>query len=172
MVIEQRYIHRLIQHDERAFEYIYHKTKKGVYGVAYAICRDHMIAEDLMQDAYMKMMQNLDKYQQQTNFYNWLITMTKNLALDHYRKKKKIDYVDQHDLDYMQSSNQHDIELNSEVHQMLLILTDEERMIVNLKVVDHMKHKDIAKLLDKPTGTIQSTYHQAMKKLKEYQKNR
>ena len=47
------------------------------------------------------------------------------------------------------------------------LLTDEEKEIVLLRIVDDMKHKDIAKIVDKPLGTVTWLYQQALDKMKK-----
>ena len=165
MIIEQTYINKLIKRDEKAFEYVYHMTKKGVYSVAFAIVKSHQITEDLMQDVYMKMMQSIQQYQPNTNFYNWLLQLTKNTAIDYYRKYSKQIHYDTKDYDDLFASKHGSPEEETKFDQMTKILDEEEKIIVYLKAVDDMKHKEIAKFLNKPTGTIQYIYNQAIKKI-------
>lgn len=165
MIIDQTYINKLIKRDEKAFEYVYHMTKKGVYSVAFAIVKSHQITEDLMQDVYMKMMQSIHQYQSNTNFYNWLLQLTKNLAIDYYRKYSKQINVDVVEYDHTFVSKQTSPDEETKFDQMTKVLDDEEKMILYLKIVDDMKHKEIAKFLNKPTGTIQYIYNQAIKKI-------
>ncbi len=167
MIIEQRYIDKLIKKDEKTFEHVYHLTKKGVYSVAYSIVKSHAIAEDLMQDVYIKMMTSIHLYKKETNFYNWLLQLTKNLSIDYYRKYQKQINMDQNDFNEIFQSNEQPPDEETKFIFMMSILDEEEKMIVLLKVVDQMKHKEIAKLLNKPTGTIQFMYNQAIKKIQK-----
>jgi RNA polymerase sigma-70 factor (ECF subfamily) len=167
MVIEQKVINNLIKRDEDAFEYIYHQTKRGVYAIMFAIVKSHQVTEDLMQDVYMKMMTSLDQYQKNTKFYQWLLQMARNVALDYYRKYRKVVHVDEKDFDQTYMSSEHQPDEETKFNQLTSMLNEEERTIVYLKVVDDMKHKDIAKLLDKPVGTIQYIYHEAIEKMKK-----
>ncbi|TNF07231.1 MAG: RNA polymerase sigma factor [Bacillota bacterium] len=166
MVIEQKMINNLIKRDETAFEYVYHQTKRGVYAIMFAIVKSHQVTEDLMQDVYMKMMTSLDQYQKNTKFYQWLLQMARNVALDYYRKYRKQIHVDEKDFDQTYMSHEHLPDEETKFNQLTAMLSEEERTIVYLKVVDDMKHKDIAKLLDKPVGTIQYMYHEAIEKMK------
>jgi len=169
MVIEQRYIDKLIKKDEKAFEHVYHLTKKGVYSLAYSIVKSHQIAEDLMQDVYMKMMTSIHMYEKNTNFYNWLLQLTRNHSIDYYRKYKKQIKMDEDDFNETFQSHEQRPDEETKFNFMMSILDDEEKMIVLLKIVDQMKHKEIAKLLNKPTGTIQFIYNQAIKKIQKHE---
>ena len=167
MTIEQEYINRLKKRDEQAFEYIYVNTKRAVYSIVFSVIKNHQLTEDIMQDVYMKMLSSINQYQTNTNFYNWLLQIAKHQAIDYYRKKSKetnLDENDYHDLIPSQENQPDEID---QFQQMIELLDEDERIIVLLKVVDGLKHKQIAKIVDKPLGTVLWIYQKAIKKLKE-----
>jgi len=151
--------------DEDAFREIYDQTKHGVYAVIVAIVRDRGIAEDLMQETYMKMLAHLDAYEPGRNFNAWLVQIAKNLALDHYRKEHKTVLVDPQENAYVfdrvtpVESSEYDLE------SLIAPLDTEEREIVLLHVVSDTKFKDIAHIVDKPLGTVLWLYNRAIRKM-------
>ena len=167
MIIKQNIIEKLALRDEHAFEYVYQKTKKGVYIIIYNVVKDHEQTQDLMQDVYLLMLEKIDKYKPKTNFYNWLLMIAKNKALDTYRRNKKLVYYDEVDYDQNFASKEETPDEKQQFNALLSVLTDEEREIVLLKIIDQMKHKDIAALVDKPLGTVIWIYHEALKKMKK-----
>ena len=167
MIIKQKTIKKLAARDEDAFERVYAQTKKGVYIIIYNVVKDHEQTKDLMQDVYLLMLDKIDKYRPDTNFYNWLLMIAKNKALDTYRRNKKLTYYDEIDYDQNFASHEETPDQRDEFESLLSVLTDEERQIVLFKIVDQMKHKDIAKLLEKPLGTVIWMYHEAIKKMKK-----
>ncbi|AUD64789.1 hypothetical protein BK011_03510 [Tenericutes bacterium MZ-XQ] len=167
MVIKQKIIEQLKKRDEQAFEYVYNLTKKGVYIVIYNILKDHSMTQDIMQDAYLKMLDKIDQYQAKTNFYNWLLMISKNLALDTYRREQKLVHYDEVDYDEVLTSHEETPDQKDQFNRLLSVLTDEEKEIVLLRIVEDMKHKDIAKIVDKPTGTVTWLYQQALDKMKK-----
>lgn len=167
MIIKQQYIDKLIKKDEQTFEYIYDLTKKGVYIIIFNIIKDHDATQDVMQDVYLKMLNAIDTYQKKTNFYNWLLMIAKNQAIDYYRREKKIVHMDETDFQEQFQTNEDNPEQVDQFNSLLSVLNDDERQIVLLKIVDNMKHKDIAKILDMPLGTILWMYQEALKKMKE-----
>jgi RNA polymerase sigma-70 factor (ECF subfamily) len=167
MVIKQKIIEQLKKRDEQAFEYVYNLTKKGVYIVIYNILKDHSMTQDIMQDAYLKMLDKIDQYQVKTNFYNWLLMISKNLALDTYRREQKLVHYDEVDYDEVLTSHEETPDQKDQFNRLLSVLTDEEKEIVLLRIVEDMKHKDIAKIVDKPTGTVTWLYQQALDKMKK-----
>lgn len=166
MIIKPVHIEKLKEYDDDAFEYIYQMTKKGVYAVIFSVVRDYDETEDIMQDVYIRMIKSIHQYQENTNFYNWLLQIARNAAIDHYRKQKKIANYDMADYDMTFQSNTPDPSEADIFESMMQVLNDDERTVVLLKVVDQMKHRDIARIMGKPIGTVLWIYQNAMKKLK------
>lgn len=166
-MIDHKIIDKLKRKNEQAFEYVYQQTKRGVYSMIFSIVKDHGTTEDLMQDVYMKMMTSLDQYQKNTNFNNWIVTIAKYQAIDYYRKEKRITHVDDTDFDSILRSQDPSPDEETQFEMMMSALSESERSVVLLKIVDDMKFKEIAKVLDKPLGTVLWLYQEAMKKLKE-----
>ena len=167
MVIKQKYIDLLAKRDEDTFEYIYELTKKGVYIVIYNVVKDHDVTQDLMQDVYLKMLNSIGQYQKKTNFYNWLLMIAKNQAIDYYRREKKILHMDETDFQESFQTHEENPDEIDQFNRLISVLNDDEKQVVLLKIVDQMKHKDIAKLLNMPLGTVLWMYREALKKMKE-----
>ena len=166
MQLEQ-YIHALKHKDNNAFEAVYHKTKHAVYAMVLPIVKDRSLAEDAMQITYIKMIENIHSYKPRYKFINWLLTIAKNTALDIYRQRSKETNLDIQESDDMFIDARASGEKTLEAAQYLDVLTEEEQHIVLLKVVAERKHKDIAKLLNKPVGTITWMYAEAIKKMRQ-----
>ncbi|NLF48691.1 MAG: RNA polymerase sigma factor [Acholeplasmataceae bacterium] len=163
-------IKRIQQQDDTAFESLYHQTRYSVYAIIYAITQNPHDIEDLMQETYMRMLKSLNQYDGKANFKTWLLSIAKNLAIDHYRKQKRIQVVDiqeQESIFPSQTPNQYSL---YESRKYLSILSIEERTVVLLKTIDRMKHHEIAELLKKPLGTIMWVYNNAIKKMRAYGK--
>ena len=165
MTIEQEYINRLKKRDEKAFEYIYISTKRAVYSMVFSVIKNHQVTEDIMQDVYMKMLSSIHQYQSNTNFFNWLLQIAKHQAIDYYRKKSNEVSLDELDFIELVPSNQDKPDEVDQFNRMMELLDDEERTVVLLKVVEGLKHKQIATIVGKPLGTVLWIYQKALKKL-------
>lgn len=168
-MIDQDVIKALRDKRESAFEYVYQQTKRGVYSMIFSIVRSHPATEDIMQDVYMKMMESIGQYREKTNFNNWLLTIAKHMAIDYYRREKRVSHMDQEDYDDRQTSIETGPDEAARFEAMLDVLDSEQRTVVLLKIVDNMKFKDMARVLDKPLGTVIWVYHQALKVLRKYE---
>lgn len=167
MIINQMYIEKIKNKDEEAFEYIYTHTKRAVYSVVFAVAKNHSVAEDIMQEVYMKMIQSIHQYKENTNFFNWLLQIARHHAIDQYRKDKRKLNLDINDYSEVLISSQIGPDEEDQFMRMIDILDEDERLVVILKVVEELKHREIAKILEKPLGTVIWIYQNAMKKLKQ-----
>jgi RNA polymerase sigma factor (sigma-70 family) len=77
--------------NESAFEMLVEKYKSRVYTTIYLIVKDQGVAEDLLQDVFVKVVQTLnsDGYNEEGKFQPWLMRIAHNLAIDYFRKSKR-----------------------------------------------------------------------------------
>lgn len=147
------------------FNQFYNETKKNVFFSIASIIKDDSTIEDLMQDTYVKFLENIDKYKN-TNINAYLSTMAHNIAINHYNKEKRLVH-DEEVIDYVaddttkKPSNEY-----LEVMDMLKDLDDISRQVVILHTINDLKFKEIAKILDKPMGTVLWIYNKAIKELR------
>ena len=76
---------------EAAFEMLVDKYKSRVFTTILMIVKDQGVAEDLLQDVFVKVVQTLnsDRYNEEGKFQPWLMRIAHNLAIDHFRKMKR-----------------------------------------------------------------------------------
>jgi RNA polymerase sigma factor (sigma-70 family) len=133
--------------------------------MALSILRDFELAEDVLQEVYFKLYRH-SKYNQVTNVRAWLIRVTRNTALDLYRKKKRelTGFDDQYfeRLEYISEDPVDKIVLS----KYLALLDSGERQIVIMKDISGLK-QEIAKIMEMPLGTVLWKYRIALKKLKK-----
>lgn len=147
------------------FDEFYDLTKKQVYFSIMSILKNKASTEDIMQDTYMRFLKNIHKYKDNTNVYAFLVTIARRLAINAYNKRKKESFYDftQYEDTYINQSNTNTPLLNL-VYQTL---KGQELEVFIYHVIDELKHKEIAKIMKKPLGTITWLYSNAVKKLKE-----
>ena len=158
-------LERIKNHDDEAFVILYEDTKYSVFSIIYAIVKNRHVTEDLMQDTYMKMLQKIHQYNGRVKFSTWLLTIAKNLAIDHYRRHSKSITLDIQEQEYLFPHHDDKLDEKMESEMYLNVLDDEERQIVILKVVSDLKHHEIAKIVGKPIGTVMWIYQKAIKKM-------
>ncbi|MGM9858035.1 MAG: RNA polymerase sigma factor [Bacilli bacterium] len=164
MIFRSNTLTQLQNKNEKAFEEIYRKYYKLVFYVALQIVKDDDIAQDIMQDTFIKFMKQIDHYEDQGKIKQYLTTISKNLALNYVKKAKKEERYDDTKIGTTKKlTNKTDLMLT-----LKKTLTPEESQIVTLKVLFDYSFKEIGEELNQSLGTIQGKYYKAIDKLKIY----
>jgi RNA polymerase sigma-70 factor (ECF subfamily) len=162
-------VKRLKLGDEEAFKELYNGSYRQIFFVVLPIIRDKSLAEDIVQDTYLKFLEKLNDYKVK-NVLSYLITIGKNLAINEYNKRKKITKLD----DFSNFSYYDHVEIKTERREMinkaLSILDQDELNIFLLHVLEGLTHKELSVIMEKPLGTISWLYVRAVKKMREFLK--
>ena len=162
-MIENQMIKGLKNKSEEAFEECYYKYKDLVYYVVIKMTMNKELAEDLVQDTFIRMYQQIDKFDGKY-FKAWLLTIAKNLTLNELRKQKlEVEFADYLVADVIDPS----VEMRNLMFEMEKILNPKEYEIIILKTVYNMKQKEIAEYLNMPIGTVGWIYQEGIKKFKK-----
>lgn len=162
-------IQKLKSGDETAFDKIYEMTYRKIYFVVLPILRDKALAEDIIQDTYLKFLEKMYDYKSR-NSLAYILTIARNLAINEYNKRKREIKIESEDMS--QFGYDQFLEISAENEEMirkaLSILDQTERNVFLLHVIEDMKHKEIALVLNKPLGTITWVYQKAVRKMRKY----
>src|SRR5882762_9442671 len=82
-------IQQCLHGDQGAWEAIVRLHRRKVFNVAYKFVGKHDEAEDLTQEIFLKIFKSLDTFDRRANFQTWLISVSRNLCIDHYRSVRK-----------------------------------------------------------------------------------
>lgn len=152
--------------DSTAFDLFYKEYFRLIYGIAFSIAKNEATSYDVVQNIMVKLfVLDSDKFPQK-NELSWLYTVIKNEALQVLRKEKESINIDDIDNISIQQSNIDDFVDMDNYYSMIKTLNDNQKQIVTLKVMCGLKHKEIAKLLNMPIGTVQWIYNSATVKLR------
>lgn len=161
---------RQIAHgDEDAFEKLYLETRRGVYAFLFSYFDNREDCEDAMQTVYLKIKTNISQYNEGSNGLAWILQIAKNTALNELRKNRPM-VTPLNDIEIVEKEENpyNNVVLkNTLIHLMKDVLDEEEQRILILHTIWGYKHKEIAKILDCPTGTITSKYKRAVDKFKK-----
>lgn len=156
---------KIAKGDNDAFVIFYQETSKGVYALLYPYFKNSYDTEDALEEVFIRVKEKAHLYQRHTDARAWLFQLAKNYALN-IIKRKKLEQSKLEEIAY--SQKRHDDKGDSTIFiTMQKVLTEEEYLIVVKHVLLFYKHKDIAKELNMPLGTVLSKYQTALKKLRE-----
>ena len=159
-------IEQCLAGDQAAWEQIVRQNWRKVFNVAYKFVGKHDEAEDLTQDIFLKIFKALASFDRRANFQTWIISISRNLCIDHYRSVRKERQtiardVDSNDLQpiatergpYAQAEHQ---DLRAQLRQALETLPVTLRTAVVLRDLQELSYQEIADRLGLPEGTVKS----------------
>jgi RNA polymerase sigma-70 factor (ECF subfamily) len=158
--------------DLTSLEQLYNDLKTSVFALAISILRDKTLAEDVLQDTFVRVKLFSNSYRPGTNGRAWILKIARNLALSAIRDRRLETYGE--DIEYMESPHNHFVQKSIDsiiLNESLSILDEKERQIVLLHAVKDLKHREIADILDLPLGTVLWKYRKAIKKIGAYLKS-
>lgn len=141
---------------------------------AYMLTSDREDAADLMQDTMLKVLDNADKFTDNSNFKGWVFTIMRNIFINNYRRvARSATIVDQtEDLYHLNLSQDSGLETPegafgaNEITDAINAFPDEYRIPFSMHVAGY-KYNEIAEKMDLPLGTVKSRIFFARKKLQE-----
>jgi len=170
------------QGDARAFEILLTRHQRPVFNFILRSVRSRATAEELMQEAFLRVIKGAAKYKQQAKFTTWLYTIARNLCVDHSRRMKHrrtqsldqplgedggtmLDRVadDQIGSDRKAVSK----ELSGRMQEAIAALSDEQREVFLLREFQHLPFKEIAEVVGVPENTVKSRMRYALEKLRD-----
>ena len=152
MKISKKILRDLKNRQEKAFNIVYHEYYKLIYYVALKITKDETLAQDIMQDTFVKFMENIENYQDDGHLRQYLTTITRNLALNLVTKKETIN------LDSIKEPSTND---NNNIELILTLkntLDEDESNIVILKINYDYNFQEIAEDTNSTIGIVQAKY--------------
>jgi RNA polymerase sigma-70 factor, ECF subfamily len=159
-------IERCLKGDQRAWDEIVRLYWRKVFNVAYKFVGRQDEAEDLAQDIFLKLFKSLKTFDRRANFSTWLISVSRNLCIDHYRSMRREHDVVTHDVDVVSlarpsalDSPQIALERRDRVALLraaLDKLAPSLRTAVMLRDIQELSYQEIAEKLRVPEGTVKS----------------
>ena len=152
--------------DQVAWEEIVRLHRRKVFNIAYKFVGKHDLAEDLTQDIFLKLYRSLDTFDRRANFQTWLISVSRNLCIDHYRSVRKERETINRDVDAStlspvsrDRSAYAQLELRDRVQLLraaLDMLPPTLRTAVLMRDIQELTYQEIADRLNVPEGTVKS----------------
>lgn len=169
--------------ENAAFEQLVRRYQDRVFNTCWRICGNRSEAEDLTQEAFVKALLAIDRFDGRSGFFTWIFRIATNLAISERRKSGRRATrslnVPSRDGD-AESTGDHvpsdgpgpdEQVCDSERHGLALAalasLDEEQRAIVILRDMESFGYDEIAEILDIPTGTVKSRLHRARLALRD-----
>ena len=177
MSLDAALVQRLLQRDVRAFEQLYDRHSRIVYGLVLRILQQASTAEEVVQDIFLQLWRNAAQYDGSRGpFLPWLLTLARNRALDHLRLKSERQRRREEQSEQLPpivvSAPDFEAKLDDKrraarVRELMSALQPQQKRAIELAYFEGLSHSEIAARLEEPLGTVKSWIRNGLLKLKE-----
>jgi len=157
---------KLKNNDMSYFDEFYNSLKELIFYNIFSIIKNHEISEDLLQETFVKFLNNLTNLNENNSIIGLLMTTSKNLSLDYLKKHQRIIYLEDSKID--NGSEEHlSIDKDFIINKIRNILKPKEVDIFMMHVLGELTFEEISKVTSRSLGTILWSYNNSIKKLKK-----
>src|SRR4051812_2684752 len=168
-----------------AFRELIRRYERPVFSLVYRMVRDRELAEDLAQDTFIKVLNNIDRYRPEFKLSSWLFKIANNVAIDYLRKRQletisidgsphaqTADAIEATSIEVSgdQESALDELEareMGAAIERAIASLRPEYRSCIMLRHVEGRSYEEIAATLDLPLGTVKTYIHRARHELRK-----
>lgn len=170
---------------EKAYRELLGRYQRPVFSIIYRMIRDRELAEDLAQETFVRVFNNIDRYDPRFKFSSWIFKIATNLTIDHIRRKElntvsidgsrnavtsdqieatsiTIASTDENPEELLEAK-----QLGAEIEDAIGKLRPEYRAAILLRHVDGREYQEIAEILSLPLGTVKTYIHRGRNELRE-----
>ena len=170
-------VDQLMQRDDRAFQWLYENYSAALYGVLLKVVREEEQAQDLLQEVFVKIWNNLASYDRQKGrLFTWMLNIARNTAIDSIRAGKAMSRpsstqtLSTSDESTFLVDRQYSVAPENPDHiglqEVVSRLRPERRDLINLIYFGGYTHEEAAEELKLPLGTVKTRIRSALQELK------
>lgn len=160
-------LRRAAQGDGHGFADLVREHQAMVFSIAWHFLQDRSLAEDVAQEVFLELYQNLAAIQSPAHLRFWLRRVSVHRAIDQGRRKKHRRELELEKLPEPADERViADPLLKGKLQQVIAALPEKQRMIVVLRYQEELGPAEIAELLDMPVNTVKSTLHRSLEELR------
>ncbi len=152
-----------------AFSELVKRHQKGLFRLVWRVTRDQSLAEDVVQEAFVKAYQKINLFEERASFKSWLYRIGINTAHNVLRSRRN----DQVSIDDISVSGQAESEralvykdLQAVIAKEMATLPDRQKTAVQLRIYEDMSFQEIAVVMDCPYDTAKANYRHGLMKMK------
>lgn len=170
---EEELVLSLKNQDQAAFSYLYDNYAGALNGVIYRMIEDTQLAEDILQEAFIKIWNNFKQYDDtKGRLFTWMVNITRNLTIDTlrskgYKKQQKI-FKDQNSVSGLKDSSAEVDRFDSMgLRKQVAALKPDQKVIIDLAYFGGYTQEEISKEMGIPLGTVKTRMRTAIIELRK-----
>ncbi len=159
---------------ELAFKTLVKRYKEKLYWHIRKIVISHDDADDVLQNTFIKIFRNIDKFKGDSKLYTWMYRIATNESISFLNSKAKRNQVSNETLNENALQNLvADVyfegdEIQLKLQKAIAQLPRIQQLVFNMRYFDDIKYKDMSSILETSEGALKASYHIAVKKIKTY----
>ncbi len=179
-------VQKYIQGDHKCFQLLVKRYKRKLYGYIYVAVKDPMVADDLFQETFLKVVTTLNSgsYREEGKFIQWIMRIAHNQIIDYFRKGNKFPQAsvignDDEDIFSYISSDEPNMEeslitdqINSTLNYLVEQLPDDQREVLKMRIYYDMSFKEISEETNVSINTALGRMRYALINLRRMIKDR
>jgi len=157
-----------------AFNLLIRKYQKSIYWHVRRIVIDHDDANDVVQNAFIKVWKGLENFRADSKLFTWLYRIATNESLTFLKQKRTHFFIPMVDVENQLANSLEDNdyfngdEIQLKLQKAILTLPKKQRVVFNMKYYDEMKYEEMAEILNTSVGALKASYHHAVKKIEKF----
>jgi len=162
---------------EGGFRSLMHQYQEQTYWHIRRMVTTHEDADDVVQNTFIKVFKNLDKFKGNSKLYTWIYRIATNESITYIKNRKRrhsesIDDTDKNVENNLVADDYFDgNSIQILLQKAIITLPDKQKAVFNLRYYEEMPYKDMSEILETSVGALKASYHHAAKKIEEYIKN-
>ena len=159
-----------------AFQNLLQKFQKPLYYHIRNIVLNHDDADDVLQNTFIKVFQNLNKFKGESKLYSWIYRIATNESITFLNSKAKKNNTTSQEIQSKIIDNlQADVyfegdEIQLKLQKAIAILPEKQQLVFKMKYFEELKYEQISDVLGTSVGALKASYHIATKKIEDFLK--
>ncbi len=159
-----------------AFRQLLAQYKERLYWHVRNIVKDHDDADDVLQNTFIKIFRNIDKFKGDSKLFSWMYRIATNEAITFLNNKaKKLQISSEEYQTSLIENIESDVyfegdEIQLKLQRAIALLPQKQQQVFNMKYFQELKYREMAVILETSEGALKASYHIAVKKIEEYLK--
>lgn len=165
-------LERIARQERAAFDTFYRRHEKRIYHFILKKMNDPSEAYDILHEVFMEIWRKADRFEGRSKVSTWFFGIAFNKSIDRLRKKMPDQFPEDQDMDIEDEEVLNPMELVSATEEATLIakcvekLGEAQRAVVQLAFYEDMSYPEIAKIIERPEGTVKTRIFHAKQALK------
>jgi RNA polymerase sigma factor (sigma-70 family) len=173
---EKEFIQELLdpKTQNEAFQKLLHNYQKPLYYHIRNIVLNHDDADDVLQNTFIKVFQNLKNFKGDSKLFSWMYRIATNEALTFIKQKAQKNKTSTEELNAKTIDNlQSDVyfegdEIQIKLQKAIALLPHKQQLVFKMKYFEELKYEEIATILETSVGALKASYHHAVKKIEAF----